>query len=108
MEFSGGKTSSNPLPFHEAYFYILEAVPMVFAILVFNVTHPGSILVGPDCELPGLKETLWRMRGKKVVTEDGQELVSKDAMLDGYGGEEPPRYSQGLQESLFIEEPDGL
>lgn len=97
IEFSGGKTSSNPLPFHEAYFYILEAVPMIFAIFVFNVTHPGSILLGPDSELPSLKETLWRRkRGKKILSEDGEELISKYSMLERSGKLEPPRYSQIL------------
>jgi hypothetical protein len=92
IEFSSGNTSSNPLPFHEAYFYALEAVPMLFAIFVFNITHPGLTLVGPQSELPSLKETFWKKRkGKKVVSEDGEELVSKYAVLEE-NGEQPPRY----------------
>ena len=96
IEFSGGDTSSNPLPFHEAYFYILEAVPMFFAISVFNITHPGSTLIGPESELPSLKETLWRRRrGRKVVREDGEELVGKYIPLEGKGFQEPHNYRQG-------------
>ena len=60
---------------------------MFCAILVFNLSHPGRILVGPEAELPSLKETIlgrWRKsnRGRRMlVAEDGQELVSKYAML---------------------------
>ena len=70
---------------------------MVLAILVWNITHPGTILVGPESELPGLKETLLRLwRGRKVVTEDGEELVSKYAMLKEDTSGELPRYSKAL------------
>jgi hypothetical protein len=64
IEFSAGKTASNPLPFHESYFYALEAVPMIFAILLFNVTHPGTILFGQDSEVPSLRQT-FRERGRR-------------------------------------------
>jgi hypothetical protein len=104
IEFSAGRTSSNPLPFHESYFYALEAVPMVFAILCYNITHPGTILKGPEAELP----SLWGMareklccgrrgkRGNILGDEDGEELVSKYAMLND--GKAPPRYSAGFVE----------
>ncbi|KAH9210442.1 RTA-like protein [Leptodontidium sp. 2 PMI_412] len=72
VEFSAGQTSSNHLQFHDYYFYILEAVPMFFAILCYNLTHPGNILIGPEAELPGL----WGMF-KEVVswkeTEKGKD-----------------------------------
>lgn len=61
---------------------------MVFAILVWNNTHPGSILIGPESELPGLKETFLRRRARKVMSEDGEELVSKYAMLEESVGSE--------------------
>ncbi|CZR56476.1 related to RTA1-involved in 7-aminocholesterol resistance [Phialocephala subalpina] len=88
IEFSGGKTSSNPLPFHEGYFYALEAMPMFFAIMCFNVNHPGRVLVGPESELPGLRETFWKKgrggrRGKKGVSdESGEGLVGKYEMIE--------------------------
>ena len=67
---------------------------MVFAIFVFNSTHPGSTLVGPQSELPGLKETLWRKRREKqVVSEYGEELVGKYAAIE-QNGEELLRYGQ--------------
>ena len=57
-EFSGGFKLSNPLPHHESYFYVFEAIPMLSAILLWNVIHPGRFLVGPDRKLP----TSWLSR----------------------------------------------
>jgi len=59
---------------------------MFLAILVFNVNHPGKILVGPGAELPGLWKMVKRLfrkgRGNKtVVDDDGEELISEYAKL---------------------------
>jgi hypothetical protein len=48
VEFSGGESSSNPLPYHEAYFYVFDAIPMSFAIALMCVTHPGGVLPRVD------------------------------------------------------------
>jgi hypothetical protein len=37
---------------HEALLYCLEALPMLIAIALWNVSHPGKLLVGPDSEFP--------------------------------------------------------
>ncbi|KAJ7763999.1 RTA1 domain-containing protein [Mycena maculata] len=59
IEFSAGnEADKNPLPFHEAYFYVFEAVPMLFALAAMNVVHPGLVLVGADADMPGLKTLL--------------------------------------------------
>jgi len=50
VEFAQG-VSSN-LTNYEVYFYVLEALPMIFSLVLFNVCHPGTVLVGPDCEFP--------------------------------------------------------
>lgn len=75
IEFSAGENSSNPLPVHEIYFYVLEAVPMCLALLAFNVTHPSSILKGPEADLPKLN--LWKRRGgfRKIGVDDGEILL---------------------------------
>lgn len=52
VEFSAGETTSNPIPYHEWYMYAFDAVPMFFAIVVWNVAPPGAVLQGPDAELP--------------------------------------------------------
>lgn len=58
---------------------------MFLAILVFNVVHPGTVLVGKGSKLPGVWWTIFgwkRRRGKKRIAGrdhdedgDGQELV---------------------------------
>ncbi|KAJ7487272.1 RTA1 like protein-domain-containing protein [Mycena galericulata] len=68
VEFSAGEDADqNPLPFHEAYFYVFEAVPMLFALAAMNVVHPGSVLVGPDADMPGLKMLLCGGRRKTQI-----------------------------------------
>ncbi|KAI0888498.1 RTA1 like protein-domain-containing protein [Annulohypoxylon maeteangense] len=58
VEFSSGSTGvSNPLLTNETYFYVLEAMLMLLAILSFNVIHPGTVLVGPESEMPGFFST---------------------------------------------------
>jgi hypothetical protein len=53
-EFAGGVGPSNPLPLHEFYSYALDALPMLLALLILALFHPGRFLVGPDSEFPKL------------------------------------------------------
>ncbi|KAI2617841.1 RTA1 like protein-domain-containing protein [Hypoxylon sp. NC1633] len=58
VEFSSGSTGvSNPLLTNETYFYGLEGMPMLLAILAFNIVHPGLVLVGSESEMPGFCTT---------------------------------------------------
>ncbi|KAJ7581521.1 RTA1 like protein-domain-containing protein [Mycena floridula] len=50
VEFSQGISST--LTNHEAFFYVLEATPMIIGFTVLNIWHPGRFLVGPDSEFP--------------------------------------------------------
>ncbi|KAJ7320867.1 RTA1 like protein-domain-containing protein, partial [Mycena albidolilacea] len=50
IEFSSGVYS--PITMHEAPFYCLEALPMFAALLLWNISHPWKVLVGPDSEFP--------------------------------------------------------
>ncbi|KAL2879730.1 hypothetical protein SGCOL_004772 [Colletotrichum sp. CLE4] len=54
IEFSSGHGIDNVLITHEAYFYVLEALPMLLAIAVFNVVHPSMVMNGPGSDMPGL------------------------------------------------------
>jgi len=47
---------------------------MLCAIVVFNITHPSSIVKGPGAQLPGFR-TLWRKGFKNIGNEDGEELL---------------------------------
>lgn len=51
-EFSAGLGASNPLPSNEPLLYILESTPMLLAILVWNITHPGRFIYGEDAKMP--------------------------------------------------------
>lgn len=70
---------------------------MSFAIVLFNVTHPGTILKGPEAELPGLwvmvRERVWGGRRRRGGIIDGyhEMLVRKYEELGDH--QEPPRYS---------------
>ncbi|KAI1408706.1 RTA1 like protein-domain-containing protein [Hypoxylon sp. FL1857] len=81
VEFSSGSTDvSNPLLSNETYFYVLEAMPMLLAILAFNIIHPGSVLVGPESEMPGFVTTcanFFRGRGKhkRLDESDDEEMT---------------------------------
>jgi hypothetical protein len=84
VEFAAGTDpSTNPIPFTDAYFYALDALPMFLALLVMNVVHPGRVLVGPESEFPRLTKAQ-----KKVQKEArrAEERALKEARKAGKGG----------------------
>ncbi|KAJ5780210.1 hypothetical protein N7457_005370 [Penicillium paradoxum] len=52
VEFSGGYSESNPIPYREWYMYVFDGIPMALAIVVWNVAPPGAVLQGPDAKIP--------------------------------------------------------
>ncbi|KAJ5314073.1 uncharacterized protein N7443_000957 [Penicillium atrosanguineum] len=52
IEFSAGYSASNPIPYHEWYMYVFDAIPMALAIILWNVVPPGSVLRGTDAKMP--------------------------------------------------------
>ena len=97
-EFAGGITPSNPIPFHEAYAYALDAFPMMVALLVLAIFHPGRYLQGPGSEFPHLT----RAEKKAAKRAKKEEKTNKKAMKKnkgrGYGYDQvnltqmPPDY----------------
>jgi hypothetical protein len=84
VEFSSGSVD-NALTAQESYFYVLEATPMIFAIMAYNIVHPGPIIHGPGSEMPGLwamLKNMWTMRKgnpkKEILLDD-----TKERELDG-------------------------
>lgn len=53
VEFSSGIYGT--IPSHEAYFYILEAVPMLIALGALAAVHPGRLMIGDESEFSKLK-----------------------------------------------------
>jgi hypothetical protein len=63
------------------YFYVFEAVPMLLAFAAMNIVHPGSVLMGPDADMPGLKTLLcgWRRKQNVGMEWNGLEVKNKAA-----------------------------
>jgi hypothetical protein len=71
IEFSSGlNPDKNQIPFHEAYFYALDALPMVGALVVMNICHPGRVLVGEGSEYPKGPTRKEKKAAKKQKKED--------------------------------------
>lgn len=54
VEYSDGLDSS--IPNHEAYQYCLDSLPMLVALVLFNIYHPGKIMPGKASDFPSRKE----------------------------------------------------
>jgi RTA1 like protein len=67
------------VPFHEAYSYVLDAFPMMVAILALAVVHPGRTLMGPESEFPRIsrKERKALKKDKKAAKKE-QRLARKE------------------------------
>ncbi len=69
-EYSQGFHSS--LPNHEAYQYCLDSLPMLVALVVLNVVHPGRLMPGSDSNLPSRKQ-----RKDGIRTRSNLDSVSR-------------------------------
>ncbi|OAQ87902.1 RTA1 domain-containingprotein [Purpureocillium lilacinum] len=54
VEFSPGAGMDNPLLTSEIYPFMLDAFPMLVALVLLNAMHPGFVLRGPESEFPRL------------------------------------------------------
>jgi hypothetical protein len=75
-EFAGGiSPNKNPIPFHEAYTYALDCFPIMSALLILAIWHPGRYLVGPESEFYKLsrREKKERKREKKEAQQQEKE-----------------------------------
>jgi len=84
IEFSAGADVSNPLPYHEIYALVLDAFPMVTAITILTVLHPGMVLKGPESEFPSRKERKLEAKQRKAE--------KKAQKSKGYGRSERTTY----------------
>lgn len=67
-QYARGTDSDNVILTHEAYEYVLDAMPMFLALILLNVVHPGRVLRGPDSEFPKI-----RSNDKKRLKQEKQE-----------------------------------
>jgi hypothetical protein len=75
------------VPFHEEYSYVLDAFPMMLAILVLAIIHPGRTLIGPESEFTRIsrKERKAAKKEKKAakVEEKAAKKKQKQAKKEG-------------------------
>ncbi|TVY67364.1 Protein RTM1 [Lachnellula suecica] len=85
IEYAPGINANNPLPSHEAFFYCLDALPMLFAVTVLCFIHPGHVLIGPESEFPKVtrkqkKAAKAAKKAEKQARKAGVKLLDSDAM----------------------------
>jgi hypothetical protein len=79
---------NNPLLEKEYFMYILDAVPMLLALLLLNVVHPGRVLVGPESNYhQGKKDFKAQKKANKKAAKMGYK---------GYGGSEEEESMIGI------------
>ncbi|UKZ77026.1 hypothetical protein TrVFT333_004742 [Trichoderma virens FT-333] len=86
VEFLGGRDpDSNPIPYHEYYFYSLDAFPMLAALLILAVIHPGRFLTGPNSSLRDAKKEEKRVKKAEKKAMKEQKKMEKEARSGAYG-----------------------
>lgn len=80
VEFASGlDPQRNPIPYHEAYFMALDALPMTVAVLALNVVHPGKILQNEGSEFPKWKS--WKEKRAEKKARKCEKRARKSGIL---------------------------
>ncbi len=74
-EYAEGLTSN--IPNHEAYQYCLDSLPMLLALVLLNVVHPGRIMPGKESDIPSRKSRKGGVRMKRDV----EPVPAKDEVM---------------------------
>ncbi|GJC86352.1 putative lipid transporter atnI [Colletotrichum liriopes] len=92
VEFTGGMTpEENPIPFTEAYSYALDAFPMMLALLILGIIHPGRVLQGPNSDFPRKgcrekrKEKKEKKQAKRAANEEKKRIEEERKKRKTYG-----------------------
>lgn len=70
---------SNPIPYHEAYSYGMDAFPMMIYLVILAIMHPGRVLVGPESELPKKVKAAKKIKEEKKALKLGAMKVETTA-----------------------------
>ncbi|KAI4124591.1 MAG: hypothetical protein LQ347_005680, partial [Umbilicaria vellea] len=76
IEWSAGQSSTtNAIPYHEAYVFCLDALPVFLSMTSLCIVHPGFVLVGQDSDFPKLTraEKKEQKRVKKASKQTAKE-----------------------------------
>lgn len=82
IELGPGVSRDNPILTNENYAFGLDALPMLVALVLLNIMHPGLVLRGQDSEFPRLskkeKKTLKQERkdAERVLKEEKRRAKS--------------------------------
>ncbi|KAE9380241.1 hypothetical protein N431DRAFT_432526 [Stipitochalara longipes BDJ] len=86
IEFASGlDPAKNPIPYHEAYFMCLDALPMFIAIALMNIVHPGSVLQGEGSEFPKGPTRKEKKAAKRAKKEAKKALKEERKMMKKNG-----------------------
>ncbi|MCJ1400364.1 hypothetical protein MMC11_003569 [Xylographa trunciseda] len=56
---------------NEVFIYILDATPMLFGMVIWNIWHPGRTLVGPDSEPP-------KVLSRRVIKSNARRAIRRE------------------------------
>ena len=68
---------------HEVYPFVLDALPMIVALVIFNVVHPGKTLVGPDSEFQKRSHAEKDAEKRAKIIEKKEKKERKQQLKDG-------------------------
>ncbi|KAI4244582.1 MAG: hypothetical protein L6R42_010420, partial [Xanthoria sp. 1 TBL-2021] len=77
IEYSKGLDST--IPNHEVYQYVFDTLPMLVALVIFNVVHPGRIMPGKESDFPSRKER--KAYFKTNTSPNSSELLPTHASM---------------------------
>jgi hypothetical protein len=98
VEYARGEDPNNPIPYHEAFFYCLDATPMFIAATIMCITHPGMILKGPNAEFPKMsrKEKKAEKQRKKELKKGAKLLEPEEGLMEGHEMQRPITPEPGM------------
>ncbi|KAF4444687.1 phospholipid-translocating ATPase [Fusarium acutatum] len=83
IEFGPGVNEHNQLLIHEEYPLGLDATPILIALVLLNIMHPGFVLRGPNSEFPKLSRKEKKAIKQQKKMEKKQAKEAKKARKTG-------------------------
>ncbi|MCJ1316866.1 hypothetical protein MMC15_002187 [Xylographa vitiligo] len=69
VEFAnGGNAELND---NEVFLYVLDATPMLFGMIIWNIWHPGRTLLGPDSEPP-------KILSRRILKSNARRAIRRE------------------------------
>jgi hypothetical protein len=74
--------ADSPLRLNEWWFYVFDALPMAWAMILLNIFHPGRVLQGPRADFSGKKKSRRQARRerKRIRTHDYPEEPDSESL----------------------------